>query len=475
MGKKNTAHLPLGSVLHGYKLLRVLGAGGFGITYLAYDKNLGREVAIKEFFPKSFVERRDDVKVVPKPGSNEELLRWGMERFTLEGQTLAQFKHPAIVGVIHFFQEYGTAYLVMEYIIGDSLPVHIQKHKTWFRGIRFTTEELFRFIRHLCSGLELIHDAGIIHRDIKPDNIIIRPGGIPVLLDFGAARQTMMDRNQDRRLTVIATPANAPPEQFMEDGEQGPWTDIYALGTVLYHMLTGTSPPSSGKRIQELTSDRPDPLVSLSQTLANRYPARLLNAIDQALIIDLKKRPGSVREWLNSLRAPGDTRQSVTGNAASPHPVKGFARGMAMLSDGWKTQRRCLFIGFGFALMLQPVFYPGWRAIFLRTHAIPSSNPPMVVQRPSPAASDESSQDVPTTETSQDIPTKESLFALTIVTEPKDAKVRILNITPKYQPGMKLPKADYHLEVSADRHRTVRQWITLDAMDKNMTVTLQPE
>ncbi|MBF0140539.1 MAG: serine/threonine protein kinase [Magnetococcales bacterium] len=445
----------------------MLGAGGFGITYLAYDANLDRKVAIKEFFPRNLVVRKNGIEVVPGSEAQGDIIKNGLDRFALEGQTLVNFKHPSIVSVFHFFKANGTAYLVMEYVIGVNLTMHIKQHKSWFHGVRFTNEEIFRFIRHLCSGLHLMHAAKIIHRDIKPANIIIRSNGKPVLLDFGAARQFMLHQGRDAKMTVIATPANAPPEQFMEDGDQGPWTDIYALGTVLFQMLTDTAPPSSGERIKELMANRPDPMVSVAKTLSGRYAPRLLAAIDRALAIDYEQRPKDIPEWLQYLRAPEETQLAVTQTQAaqtrSPHPF------LAILSQ----KKRCLMVILLVSSLLAPLFCLSWQFVRERNVTVtspvhPAPIPATNLQEPPPLQTPPSPQSV-----DRGIPG--NLFSLTVVTSPKEARVRILNISPRYQPGMKLPQGSYHIEVSLPGFQSIRQWVNLEHENQILDVKLQKE
>ncbi|MBF0605716.1 MAG: serine/threonine protein kinase [Nitrospirae bacterium] len=469
--------LPGGFLLQGYKLLRVLGAGGFGITYLAFDPQLDRKVAIKEFYPNNHVERKEGIAVVPRSTANQDLIENGLERFALEGQTLAQFRHPAIVGIIHSFRANGTAYLVMDYEVGVSLTQFIKKHKSWFGGVHFTNEEIFRFIRPLCAGLELIHAANIIHRDIKPDNIIIRANGTPVLLDFGAARRFMMHQGkEDSKLTVIATPANAPPEQFMEDGDQGPWTDIYALGTVLYQMLTDTPPPSSGKRIKELTANRPDPLIPIAKILEGRYSARLLGAIDQAMAIDYEKRPKNIQEWLQLLRTPGGTTPNSTQVAAPAQQLAANAQ-RALVTKILNDYRHCLLIAPLLALLLAPLFCLAWQTSHRPISWLSSWFQPSINHSPN-VQSQGLLQLLPSVNAPQPTDattTVEHFPSLTVNTVPKEAQVRILNINPKYQHGIKLTPGSYHIEVYKAGYRTSRQWVQLAGDNVTLDVTLQPE
>jgi hypothetical protein len=276
--------LPRGYDVHGYQIERVLGAGGFGVTYLATETAISRPVAIKEYLPHGIAARsRDDVSVQPLTDADVENFQWGLERFRREAQTLVSFHHPNIVSVFAYFEENGTAYLVMAYEDGDSLATILDKRKT------MPEAELRGWLKPLFSGLEHVHQAGFLHRDIKPGNIYIRKDGSPVLLDFGAARLAVGGRSQS--LTSIVSAGYAPFEQYTTRGNQGPWTDIYALGGVLYRAVTGQRPPDAPDRI------RADPYAPARKAAKGKYSAGLFAAIDAALIVDEERRPQSLAQW----------------------------------------------------------------------------------------------------------------------------------------------------------------------------------
>jgi serine/threonine protein kinase len=278
--------LARGFEIHGYCVERVLGAGGFGVTYLATEVAINRPVAIKEYLPNGIAARsRDDVSVQPLSEADNENFQWGLERFRREAQTLVAFHHANIVSVFSYFEANGTAYLVMAYEDGDSLATILDKRKT------MPEAELRAWLTPLLSGLAHVHKAGFLHRDIKPGNIYIRKDGSPVLLDFGAARLAVGSRSQS--LTSIVSAGYAPFEQYTTRGNQGPWTDIYALGGVLYRAVTGQRPPDAPDRI------RSDPYEPAAKRAAKgKYGAGLLAAIDAALIVDEEKRPQSLEQWL---------------------------------------------------------------------------------------------------------------------------------------------------------------------------------
>ena len=224
--------LPAGYRLGEYEIQGVLGSGGFGITYKARDCNLGKSVAIKEYLPSDFAVRDGRTTVKPKSNASKDDYDWGLTRFLDEARTLARFDHPHINKVLRYFQDNGTAYLVLEYIEGDMLSDLLKR-----KG-RFNTVGLRRMLDELLDGLDAVHSAGYIHRDVKPANIIFRRDGSAVLLDFGAARQAIGKRSQT--ITSILTPGYAPVEQYLNTIDaMGAWSDLYSLGVVAYRCLLG--------------------------------------------------------------------------------------------------------------------------------------------------------------------------------------------------------------------------------------------
>ncbi len=224
--------LRAGTRLEEYQVREVLGQGGFGITYLADDTKLDRVVALKEYLPRDFAARTAGSTVVPNSSADAADYRWGLERFLDEARTLARFDHPHLNKVHRFFEANGTAYLVLEYIDGQTLSLLLTKYPT------LPATHLQRIIREVLSGLVEVHQAGYIHRDIKPSNIMLRSDGSAVLLDFGAARQAVGQRSKS--ITSILTPGYAPLEQYDTKAEDvGPWSDLYALGMVAYRCVSG--------------------------------------------------------------------------------------------------------------------------------------------------------------------------------------------------------------------------------------------
>ena len=282
--------LPPGHDLLWYRIERVLGRGGFGITYLARDLNLDRPVAVKEYFPADFARRAGGGAVAPADDPSRDFYKRGLRQFANEAQTLARFDHPNIVRVLSVFEQNGTAYMVMRYEQGASLAELLKARGT------LDEARLLGLAHALLDGLEAVHAAGIIHRDIKPNNIFIREDGRPLLIDFGSSRQALGE--QTRTLTQLVSPGYAPFEQYHgKSNRQGPWTDIYALGATLYRACTGTAPIDAVSRSQGLLQDGGDPYQPATRIAGGRYSAAFLAAIDQALCFDEQDRPQSAAAW----------------------------------------------------------------------------------------------------------------------------------------------------------------------------------
>ena len=277
--------LPKGFWLNEYQIETVLGKpGGFGITYLATDTHLRQLVAIKEYLPSEFAIREGRSTVYVRSSSYEDSFQWGLKCFIEEARVLARFNHHSIVRVLRFFEANGTAYMVMEYQQGKCLSDYLKQC-----GI-LPEEELLTIILPLLDGLEEIHKAGFLHRDIKPNNIYIREDKMPVLLDFGSARYAVGQKS--RSVTSIVTPGYAPLEQYdTELNEQGAWTDIYALGAVMYCLISGEAPPAATRRV------RKDPMLPAIKIGEGKYNKNLLQAIDWALKLSGEDRPQSVEQW----------------------------------------------------------------------------------------------------------------------------------------------------------------------------------
>jgi serine/threonine protein kinase len=218
--------LPRGYSLRGYRIQRVLGRGGFAVTYLAHQTELARPVAIKEYLPDGLAAREENAATVHAAGSEGRYFRWGLKRFHAEARTLARLSHPGIVQVIEIFQANGTAYLVMDYQNGTGLMDLLEKEGP------IPEQRLRGLLDGILEALEYIHNARVLHRDVKPANMIVLKNGHPVLIDFGNARHAIGGKTQS--LAAAISPGYSPSEQYILRGKQGPWTDIYALGVTTH-------------------------------------------------------------------------------------------------------------------------------------------------------------------------------------------------------------------------------------------------
>ena len=279
--------LPEGLRLGEYEILSVIGEGGFGIVYLAYDHFLQRQVALKEYMPSSLAGRsRMGLDVTIKSERHRDTFMAGLRSFINEARLLAQFDHRALVKVYRFWEGNGTAYMVMPYVVGPTLKAALADMGTppdeaWLRS---------QVLTPLMEALSLLHKASCLHRDIAPDNILLTETG-PMLLDFGAARKVIGDLNQT--LTVVLKPGYAPIEQYGEVPAltQGPWTDVYALGGVVRYAITGKVPVSATTRLVQ------DTMVPLAQLAQGHYGGAFLQAVDTALAIKPADRPQDMLEF----------------------------------------------------------------------------------------------------------------------------------------------------------------------------------
>jgi serine/threonine protein kinase len=307
-----------------FEIVRLIGQGGFGVVYEAWDHALERVVAIKEYMPASLASRQSDGMVLPHSESHKETFEAGMRSFINEAKLLAQFDHPALLKVYRYWQEFGTTYMVMPLYKGETLKQALLRKKG-----QVDQAWLLSIIDGVTQALAVMHSAGCYHRDIAPDNImLLEDTGLPVVLDFGAARRVITDMTQ--ALTVILKPGYAPIEQYSEtpDMKQGAWTDVYALSAVMYCAVTGRPPPPS---VARMIQDRCAPLAGDAQ-LQSTFSPQILAAIDAGLAVLPDKRLQSMA----SLRAAlglGALSSTLSSFHATVQPSKTMSAQVQVKSD----------------------------------------------------------------------------------------------------------------------------------------------
>ncbi len=296
--------LPAGTVLREWRLEEVLGVGGFGIVYKARGIYFDELVAIKEYFPSSISERDSEDTVVPIDSDAEEVHALGLKKFVEEAKLLWNLstptRHPNIVSVRSLFEIHGTAYMVMDFEDGVSLSKMLKQ------GRRFNERSLWNILRPIAEGLDRAHRVGVLHRDIKPPNILINEDNRPVLIDFGSARFDTAEATSTK--VTFHTPPYAAIEQYVKTYEQGPWTDVYALGVVMYECVTGEKPPEV---LERLHAGLGKPLM------AGKWPGyskKFLSAIDAAMTVKPDERPQSMTEWLGLFGKMADQADETEGD-----------------------------------------------------------------------------------------------------------------------------------------------------------------
>lgn len=307
--------LDIGTRIGEFEISSLIGVGGFGIVYLAHDHSLQRTVALKEYMPASFATRVDGLTVRILSAEHDETFAAGLKSFVNEAHLLAQFDHPSLVKVYRFWEDNGTAYMVMPFYEGVTLKARLASmgqapDEAWLKN----------FLTQILQALDIIHNKQCFHRDIAPDNILMLDGDRPVLLDFGAARRVIEGRQQ--ALTVILKAGYAPIEQYGADGEmgQGAWTDLYALASVMYFAIMGRVPPPAVQRVVGV-----DPYKKLVDVAQGRYSENFLRAIDSALALQPYDRPQNVAAFREMLDLDSTTIRPVmpgsSPGTSSPAPV----------------------------------------------------------------------------------------------------------------------------------------------------------
>ncbi len=282
--------LPPGYVLRQYRIVRTLGGGGFSIVYLAEDSQQQRPVVIKEYLPSSQARRAEDESVESLSAETDVTFRQGIKRFFDEAAALARINHPSIVRVLDFFRDNNTVYLVMSYEEGKDLGSYIKQ-----RGGGLSEKFLRTVFPQLLLGLRELHASNLLHLDIKPANIFLRPGGKPLLIDFGAAQPAY---RENRVLSAHTLTLGYAPIEQHKRGHLGPWTDLYAIGASMWACMSGKSPPPAPERAKR------DKYKTAMKVYAGRYSKQLLEAVDWCLKVDQIERPQTVQQLLDILAQP---------------------------------------------------------------------------------------------------------------------------------------------------------------------------
>lgn len=526
-----TLALANGSRIAEYRIERLLGEGGFGLTYLAVDENLHKQVAIKEYLPVDFAMRGNNAMVQPRTESNRNDFTWGLEAFINEARILAKFHNPYIVQVFRYFEANGTAYIVMEYVEGRTLRETVNALG------ELQEAEIMAILLPVMDGLMDVHEAGILHRDIKPENILIRDNGKPVLIDFGAARQALGSKS--RSITTVITPGYVPIEQYSSKGHVGPWSDIYSLAAVAYFCLTRKRPEDASDRAIH------DDLLPARDAANGLARTSFLDAIDHGLMVAPQKRPQTLEAWVRALRGespapsgstradnpttvirpapePGaDSRQAADspspadrpptpeqGQPAKPKPSPQQARPSAVERS---SNRRVLVILLGLLLIalggvmaqqvLKNIDLSGWGNLTdtgdsgdndstgtgsdQPVIAEPDSVPETTGPEPTPAGGDDADpvpevtsaepELVPEPEEAEVPPEQDTTFHLTVITDPENAHFVLYGDPRRYSPGIELANGSYRLKISMPGFRTVEITIESEGEDVVREVTLVRE
>jgi serine/threonine protein kinase len=345
-GNASSEVLAVGTDVAEFRITELVGQGGFGIVYKAWDQTLERVVALKEYLPSALAVRRQDGSVTARSERHQDTFDAGMRSFINEARLLAQFDHPSLLKVYRFWQDKGTTYMVMPFYRGDTLKQALaamteQPSESWLLGV----------LDSVTQALAVMHGANCYHRDIAPDNILLlEDSGLPVVLDFGAARRVISDMTQ--AITVILKPGYAPVEQYAEtpDMKQGPWTDVYALGAVLHFAVMGKTPvPSVGRMMK----DGYQPLAGRTPPLAG-YSERFLQAIDQALRVHPDDRPQTMLEMRQvfGLEAGDAPTRILTPPPTRPALSAAPAHGAPTAPAAGGSSKRPLFAGVAVAAVL---------------------------------------------------------------------------------------------------------------------------
>lgn len=300
------------NLMHGqYEIESFLASGGFGITYTAYD-SLDRRVVIKECYPQNFC-RRQNTSVLPRSRNYSGDLESIVQLFAREAFNLSKVRHPNIVRVHQVFEENNTAYMVLDYVEGVDLLDTLENNPA-----SLTPEKLTAYLLKMLSAVEHVHEQGMLHRDISPDNIVISKTGEPILIDFGAARDQAREKTSRLLSSLhVIKDGYSPQEFYIEGSEQGPSSDLYSLAASFYHLITGALPPHSQTRLAAFATKQQDPYVPLANRI-DGYSENFLTAVDKALSIMPAERIQSAAEWIDIIQQDSSATSGEKASAQAP-------------------------------------------------------------------------------------------------------------------------------------------------------------
>ncbi|HLQ19780.1 MAG TPA: serine/threonine-protein kinase, partial [Tabrizicola sp.] len=298
-----------------YTIIGFLNSGGFGITYLAKD-SLDRTVVIKECFPNALC-RRSTHLVRARSRKHQGDFRSFVESFVGEAKSLARLVHPNIVGVHQVFEDNDTAYMAIDFIDGRDLHDILDSTDQ-----AFSPDQIVAMLKKMLSAVEFIHQVGILHRDISPDNILVDKTGNPILIDFGAASEQVVRATRVLTGRRVIKEGYSPQEFYLTGAEQSPASDLYSLGATFYHVITGKAPPESQRRLARVAEGEPDPYVPLTGRY-DGYPVGFLEAIDKAVRVMPRDRMQSAGDWLDWIRVGEEEGKLPTALGDQPAAPQG--------------------------------------------------------------------------------------------------------------------------------------------------------
>jgi serine/threonine protein kinase len=466
-----------------YRIDGLIGQGGFGIAYRGTALGSEPAVVIKEYLPSEFAIRgRDSTTVVVRHTKNKDAFDRGLSNFLKEAQIVRGFDEESIVKVLDVFRANGTAYFVMPFEDSETLAERLERTRT------LPEEELRGVFLQLLDGLRVVHDAGYLHRDIKPSNILLRKSdGRPVLIDFGAARQALLERS--RSISMVLTPGYAPPEQYTSSSKkQGAWTDLYAIGATMYRCVSGFSEQQMSEcsalaRKDALQEKLDDPLHPAIQEAAGNYSESLLHTIDWMLRLEVSDRAANVRGvqacLLGTNLPPGLQPETVQPPEPPPPPQPPPEPPLEPDPETpWKFSNwpwRTIAISLLSVTLIAGATYflfdgPGNSDKSAESDRELRPGTQQQSGNDGAAANGETAETLPGqndappvgTAESPPPPATEETFRLTVRASPRDARVRILNIQPRYEDQIALAPGNYVVEVSRPGYETFKGSVALD-------------